>query len=234
MLEKLKTKRILGLVGVIGLILGLFLNYASLEVYYYSYDFILIEYWEGKVIFILTLLNLLYIFKDYVKKYVPKIYENSIGKKVDKIDNPKLLLIPTGIIVALVIYVARVFDLDSSYISFGLGCYLLWIGVVALVAHSFLYKYNNDNAVNLMENNIQFTNGAQMENNMSGSISNNIQFPNSVPMQNNISENNMNSQINNTDSVNKPVYIQSFKVCSFCGNQCELNTSFCPKCGKQV
>ncbi|MFI3307663.1 MAG: hypothetical protein R3Y21_03765 [Mycoplasmatota bacterium] len=207
-LEKMKTTRLLATIGVVALLIGVFFTYLSLDVYLYSSKLVLINYWEGKTIFALTLINLLYIFKDYVKKYVPKMYDNEIGRKVDEINNPKVLIVPTAIIAILAIYLVSEIDVSSEYIEYGLGFYALWVGIIALGAHSFLYKYENMPVVQPTQQ----------------PMNNNYNQPMQQPMNNNYNQPTQQPMNNN---------VQSMKICPTCSAQCDINTKFCPKCGRQ-
>lgn len=139
-MEKLKQTRILGIVGILGIFLGTLLPYFKISIFgLYQYNVKLWGYWEGKVIVLLMIASALFIFKDYVEKYVPQMYQSGFGKMIQKA-NPKMVLVPAILVAIFAIYLFFNIDVDSKYITYGIGFYVLWIGIISLVAHCFLYK----------------------------------------------------------------------------------------------
>ncbi len=139
-MEKLKNTRILAAVGIVCLFLSVTcFPYLKFSMFGYSTSIKLWGYWEGKVIMVLIVANLLFIFRDYVEKYVPKMFDTRIGEKI-KNANSKYSIIPTIGIVIFVIWLYNELDVDTSYLKYGLGFYFLWLGVICLVGHTFLYK----------------------------------------------------------------------------------------------
>ena len=138
-MEKLKTTRILGLVGAILLIVGNFFSLASVSVLGLSRSFTYFE-GEGKIVVVLGILDLCFIYLDKIK--------NALGEKtpsfIDKFLpwSQKAVLVP-AIIVALMLIR---FSTDSNirdfntYIRYGMGYFILWIGVIATAVYPFLYK----------------------------------------------------------------------------------------------
>lgn len=144
-MEKLKNTRILGAIGIIALILGITLPYFTFTFFGYSKSLSLWDYWEGKVMMTLTIANLLFIFKDYVQKYAPQLFRSSVGEKIENA-NPKLAIVPTILVAGFAIWLYLRLDVDTTYLKHELGFWSLWIGVIFLVAHTFLYQksaYNN-------------------------------------------------------------------------------------------
>lgn len=139
-MEIIKNKRILAIIGLVSLLLGVFLPYYTLSLLGYSDSISLWGYWEGKIVFILILANALFIFSDYIKKYIPQLYNSLLGKLIEKANNPKLSIIPTILCAAFIIYMFLDYGDASGYLDFGIGFYLLWIGIVCLVLHSIFYK----------------------------------------------------------------------------------------------
>jgi len=148
-MEIVKNKRILALIGIISLLLGTIFPYMTFEIkelkYYESIS--LISYIEGILILIITFATTLIIFKDFVEKYASRLYERGLGKLLKKVENPKFAIIPTVLVAGIAIYLTSVsmdigssFDDYSDYIKNGIGFYLLWLGVLCLIAHAFLYK----------------------------------------------------------------------------------------------
>ncbi len=141
-MDKLKNTRILGGIGIIGMFLGTILPYFNISFLGYKKTISLLGYWEGKVIILLTFANILFIFKDFIKKYIPQMFNSGIGKMIDNA-NAKLVIVPTVLSALFAIYMIININVDSTYIKYGLGFYILWIGIVASLAHSFIYKGNN-------------------------------------------------------------------------------------------
>lgn len=138
-MDKLKNTRILGVVGIVGLFLGIILPYFTFSFLGYTQSISLWGYWEGKIMMVLTVANLLFIFKDYVERYVPQMFNSTIGRMI-KDANPKCAIIPTILIVAFAIYLFKTIDIDTNYIKYGLGFWSLWGGIICLIAHTFIYK----------------------------------------------------------------------------------------------
>lgn len=141
-LDKVKNTRILAAIGIACMALGTMFAYVKVEFFGFSESLSLWGYWEGKIVMLLAIANLLLIFKDMVEKYVPSLFKTSLGKKLADVNNPKLSLIPTILAVVLAIYLHGQLDIDSDYMSYGLGFYSLWLGAISLVAHAIVYKGN--------------------------------------------------------------------------------------------
>ena len=88
-MEVIKNKKILALIGIIMLLLGTFLPYFTVSIFGYSQSISLWGYWEGKIVLALTLANALFIFKDWIEQYVPQLFNNNVGRLVEKANNPK-------------------------------------------------------------------------------------------------------------------------------------------------
>lgn len=138
-IEKCRNTRILGAIGIAGLVLGTIMPYVRYSFFGYKYSISLWGYWEGKIIMLLALANLLFIFKDLVEKYVPFLFNNWIGKKVQDCDNPKFSLIPTVLVSIFTIYLTYTLGV-SSFKYYNIGFYVMWIGTISLVAYAFLHK----------------------------------------------------------------------------------------------
>ena len=141
-IEKMKTTKILAVIGIVGLILGTMFPYVSYSVFESSVGISMWNYWEGKIVLTLAIANLIFIFKDFVEKYIPSLFNTNIGQKIADINNPKASLVPT--VIALIFALYLHFKLDVDWGNYSIGFYLLWLGVIALVAYAFLYKSNNE------------------------------------------------------------------------------------------
>ncbi len=137
-IEKIKNTRILAGIGIAGLILGTIFPYVSYSFFGNSVNISMWNYWEGKIVLILAIANLLFIFRDVVEKYIPSLFNTNIGKKIADMNNSKGSLIPTILVVIFVIYLQIRLDVDFE--NYSLGFYFLWIGVIALIAYAFLHK----------------------------------------------------------------------------------------------
>lgn len=137
-LDKLKNTRLLAGIGIAGLILGTMFSYVSYSIWGYSYGISLWDYWEGKIILLIAIANLLFIFYDFVEKYIPSLAKSKFGQKIASINSPKTSLIPT--IAAAVFALYLTLKLDVSFSNYSLGFYMLWLGVIALVAYPFVHK----------------------------------------------------------------------------------------------
>lgn len=141
-IEKCKSTRILGAIGIIGLLLGTITPYVKYSIFGYKYSISLWSYWEGKVILVLALANLLFIFKDLVEKYIPFLFNNPLGQKIQDCENPKLSLIPTVLAAIFAIYVTSILGIES-FKYYNIGFYSMWIGTISLIAYAFLHKKDN-------------------------------------------------------------------------------------------
>ena len=205
-MELIRHKRLLALIGIITLILGTMLPYFTFSFLGYSQSISLWGYWEGKVILILTIANALFIFKDYIEKYIPQLFTTSLGEKIANIKNPKISLIPTVLVVGFVIYLNTQFDFNSEYSKNGLGFYLLWLGIIFLVAHAIIYKKPTEVQANFnQEYNNQNVNPQQ------------DYQPSAQPQM---------QQLVQNGAVNK-------KICPNCGNQVDETATQCFMCGSK-
>ena len=139
-MEVIKNKRVLALGGIIGLILGCIFPYFKISIFGLSESIALWDYWEGKIVLTLTLANALFIFQDFIEKYIPQLFNNWLGNLVRKAKNPKFALIPTILIVLFAVSLVLDMDISSEYIKYGLGFWVLWLGIVCLVGHAIFYK----------------------------------------------------------------------------------------------
>lgn len=187
-LDKIKNTRVLAAIGVICLFLGTIFTYVKFTVFGYSTTISLIGYWEGKIVMVLAVANLLLIFKDIVEKYVPQLFATNLGRKLENVNSPKASLIPTILSVVFVIYLHSTLSIDSSYASYGLGFYLLWLGAICLVIYGIL-NLKKKETINM------------------SSTTNTVNYSsvnsNSNAMNNNVSMNNtMNTNSSNTNNNN--------------------------------
>ncbi len=143
-MDKLKNTKILGAIGLGLLLLGTFLPYIVIEIFGIKDSESLVGYWEGKVMLLVTFANLLFVFKDFIKKYVPQLFNSGMGRAIENA-KPIFSLIPTGIALLLNIYLFT--TLDSSLFSFGIGFYMIVVGIIVMIAYAFIYKEPTADAV---------------------------------------------------------------------------------------
>ena len=231
----LKNKRILAIIGIVLIFLGTILPYYILTILGYSTSVSLWGYWEGKIITALIVLNTLFIFKDLIQKYIPGLFNSNLGQKIINA-NPKLSIIPIILIVAFVIYLNLSFNFSNDVLKHGVGFYLLWIGIVFLIVHVFVYK--NPNAVQVNTNqqqNYQQSMGQQMQQqNYQQPMGQQMQQQNyQQPMGQQMQQQNYQQPVEpqmqqptQTNSVNK-------KFCPTCGNQLDATATQCFMCGSK-
>lgn len=245
-MDNLKNKRILAIVGLVCMFLGTILPFVTLKILGISSSASLWKYWEGKIVLLLIVVNGLFIFRDYIKKYVPQIFNSGFGKMIENA-NSKLSIIPTLVAVVFVLYLTFNLNVDGKYIKFGLGFYVLWLGVISLVGHSIFYKGNiteqpvgTQSPVPEQNNNVSMNGSVQpvevinntvtqneqpMVANVSAEQNTNLVQDNSVPM---------NGSVQPVEVINNPI-IQNeqpnTKVCPKCGKEIDSNAKICPICG---
>ena len=114
------------------------------------------------IILVLLFASLLFICKDYIEKFLPQLFDSGFGSKI-KDANPKFVLIPTILMAVFAIWLFFSIEIDMTYIKYGIGFWLLWIGIICLLVHSFIYKkpiaennsyYQPQQNANIMNNNL--------------------------------------------------------------------------------
>lgn len=134
-LDKIRNTKILGIIGNVVVILALFMPIITVEseiigfkqsTQYISGD--------GKILLVLSIINLIVIFAD---KISPKFFKG--------LTNIKITAIPTIIeIIILINLTAKGGDnvMDYNYVTtyWGIGFYLMWIGVILSIICPFVYK----------------------------------------------------------------------------------------------
>lgn len=212
-MEKLKTTKILGGIGIACLILGIMTPYVKYNIFGYKYSIALWGYWEGKIIMLLALANALFIFKDFIAKYIPAMFNGALGQAIKKCNNPKFSLIPTAICALFAIYITSTLGI-KTFKYYNIGFYLIWIGTICLAAYSFLHKgeLKSDKSQNgTPVNNMQNSTANNMPNNIQQNNMqyNNVQQPNNMQysnmqQSNNIQYNNEQQANNTPDNKNNP------------------------------
>ena len=139
-MEKLTKTKLLGIVGTIITIIGVFLPFdtvsANILGYKASESVSFIE-GDGVFILILSVVTLLMLFS------------NMLANKVEffrKLSKPKLVLTPTVISIGILVYnminagevVGELGGLVK--VSYGIGTWVMWIGLIATAIFPFIYK----------------------------------------------------------------------------------------------
>ena len=138
-IEKCRTTRILTIIGIVGMILGIIMPYIKYNLLGYKYSVSLWHFWEGKIMMILTIANLLFIFKDIIDEYMPILFKSTLGEKIKNCENPKFSLVPTILTAILVIFTTSEISI-KNFKYYNIGFYAMWLGTISLVAYAFLHK----------------------------------------------------------------------------------------------
>lgn len=140
--EKLTQTKLLGIIGVALSIIGVFLTFATVTVSFLgvenSQSASFIE-GDGVFVIILSVISLLMMLSNLLVSKVAFF---------GKLKNPKLVLIPTIIsIIILIMNMASADDVVSSVgsiadvtVSWGIGLWTMWIGLILTAIYSFVYK----------------------------------------------------------------------------------------------
>ena len=133
-LSFLKNTKILGIVGSILLIIGTLFPFYTVSFLGIKASVKLIENTAGKIMLIVGIISLAMVFIDFIISKIPE------GKATFllKLKNQKLVLIPAGIALILLIVSANQDTYGLGKLAFGF--YLLLIGIISLVAYPFMYK----------------------------------------------------------------------------------------------
>ncbi|MFR0822768.1 MAG: hypothetical protein ACLU84_04770 [Clostridia bacterium] len=148
-MEKLKQTKILGIIGSILLIISVFLPMLVEKSILGEYSLNWIKT-EGIFVVVLAVVNLILIFSD-------KLSDKIVF--MEKLKNPKLILIPTGMILIMLLLltfspgrlVASASGVSGSYaqmletylgeyIQFGIGFYIAWAGILLSAIHAVFHK----------------------------------------------------------------------------------------------
>lgn len=149
-MEILREKRYLGMLGNVLILVGAFLPLMTISVSFLgvsqSQSFSYIQAGgAGWLTIALTVVSLLMVFSDFLETKVPFF---------GKFGNQKLTLIPTGI--SAVILILNVMNYGASGASalvsslgkqtWGIGFWIIIVGLVASAVYPFLYKGSNKQA----------------------------------------------------------------------------------------
>jgi len=140
-IEKLKNSRMLAVIGLAAITLALFLPYITITVYD-SISLSLIEYTEGKIVMIFIIFHAVVIFQDYIKKYVPRFHTSGFNR-IQDMDDSNLMLIAASLTVAYAIFLYFQIDVDTAFVNYGIGFWMLWIGILCLMIHAVLHKMHS-------------------------------------------------------------------------------------------
>lgn len=107
----------------------------------------------------------------------------------------------------------------------------MWLGVISLVAHSFIYDFKNipDYNQNMNNNSIQ----QPMNNNNYNQNTNNNSMQ--QPMNNNYNQMQGNNEINQNNNLDPGVStLHNYKICNACLTKCDAQNEYCYKCGAKL
>lgn len=68
-----------------------------------------------------------------------KMFDSGIGSKIQNA-NDKFVIVPTILVAGFAVWLYVKLDVDTTYLKHGLVFWSLWVGVICLVAHTFIYK----------------------------------------------------------------------------------------------
>lgn len=139
-LNKMKTTRILGIIGLILTYIGLMIPFAGIEVWGYESTSAYMEVYDnGKGVMLLWLLTVIIMYSDIIAANWPR------GEKImSLLKNQKAVLVPC--VISLIILIATTVCLFSDYdddVSLYPGYFISWLGLISTVAYALLYKGNN-------------------------------------------------------------------------------------------
>ena len=141
-MEKLKNTKMLGVIGNIAIIISLFLPWVYVEATSIglsdSSQFIVGK--DGKWALILSIFSLIVIFA-----------ENIAPKFLKGLSNVKITIIPCFVQLLMIVNVLyNASTISNSYITyhFGIGFYLMCVGVVLCMVFPFIYKQDKQNKQN--------------------------------------------------------------------------------------
>ena len=135
-LEKIKTTKILGIIGLVLMYIGLMVPFIKLDFFgtfayvdKYLYD-------NGKGVLLLWFLMVLIMFSDVIVVNCPK------GEKIISYLKSQKIILILCIIALIVLIITTVSMIDDYEDMFSLcpGYFLSWIGLIATAAYSILYK----------------------------------------------------------------------------------------------
>ena len=154
-MDLIKNKKVLAIAGIVLMIVGVFLPFFKITVSAYGYSVSetvsLSKGWEGWVIIALAISEAAFVFKELLKFINTGLINSALANK----NNPKFCLIFAAASALILVKVildknGADFGAAASYatVSYSFGFYVLWVGIVCTVAHSFLAKPANKSGNN--------------------------------------------------------------------------------------
>lgn len=142
-MEKLRKTKLLGIIGAVVTIIGLFLPFATVTAKAFGIkhsESITYIQADGVYVLILAVITLLIIFSDKLSEKVAFF---------KKMSNVKSVLVPT--IISAIILIFDMINASETLgevstsivkaeISYGIGLWVLWIGLIATAVFPFIYK----------------------------------------------------------------------------------------------
>ncbi len=136
-MEKVKSTKILAIIGIILAILGTLIPYAKIDLWRTTKSFSLIQESKGWFILAISIIQVLICLHNVIEKYIPKLYANKVGEIIKK--NQKVSIIPT--IIILIITILE-YNKVSGFVTLQLGFYLLILSCISMLLYPFIYKNN--------------------------------------------------------------------------------------------
>ena len=135
MLEKIKKTKILGIIGNIMIIISLYCNWATVKstTINYSLKKQFVTTTDGALALALSIFSLVVIFSE---KISPKFFKGLTNVKLTLISSIVQLIILLNIIFSA----SKIQHTNEIVWNFGLGFYLMCIGVILSLIFPFIYK----------------------------------------------------------------------------------------------
>ncbi len=139
MLEKVKNTKILGIIGNVIIIISLFCNWATVgsTIIDYSQTQQFKNTPDGALTFILSIFSLIVIFSE---KISPKFFKGLTNVKLTLISS----IIQLAVLLNVIFKVVNMQPENGVTWNFGLGFYLMCVGVFLVLIFPFLYKKNEE------------------------------------------------------------------------------------------
>jgi len=136
-MEKVKNTKILGIIGNVLIIISLFCNWATVSstTLDYTQKTQFKSAPDGGLTFLLTIFSLIVILSENIS---PKFFKGLTNVKLTLISS----IIQALVIINILFQVSKIQPTDDITWNFGLGFYLMCIGVLLCLIFPFVYKQN--------------------------------------------------------------------------------------------
>lgn len=199
LVNKLKYTRLLAGFGLATMILGIILPYIKYTTILGTLKISLWESWKGKIVLVLLIANAIFLFKDYIEKYIPSLANVPVWKKISELKY-QYAMVPSLIAAVFVILITM--NLDISFGLYNIGFYIFWLGLICIVIYLIINKGKtvmpNKSYVKQDETYDDLKNINNQANNNINQNYNNVANNNLTQNYNNGINNNINPNYNNT------------------------------------